>query len=111
MNEVNHSNFPEVIAHLCTEIEHIKQLLIERNTPVPPVEDQLLTVQEIAAYLHLSVPTVYGLISKGELPVMKRSKRNYALKSELLNYLRGGKKKTISEIEEIAEQYIANKNK
>ena len=65
--------------------------------------EMLLTVQDAAKFLSLSVPTIYGLISKGELPVMKRSKRCYFSKAELINYLKQGRKKTVSEIEAEAQ--------
>ena len=77
---------------------------------VQPVKDEFLTVQDTAKFLSLSVPTVYGLISKGELPVMKRSKRCYFSKVELINYLKDGRKKTNLEIETLAKNYTSKKN-
>ena len=71
--------------------------------------DELLTVQDTAKFLSLSVPTIYGLISKGKLPVMKRSKRCYFSKIELINYLKQGRKKTLAEIANEAEQYLSTK--
>ena len=59
--------------------------------------DELLTVQDAAKFLSLSVPTIYGLIHKGELPVMKRSKRCYFSRHELLDYLKQGRRKTLAE--------------
>jgi excisionase family DNA binding protein len=85
----------------------IKHLPIEQDKQ--PQKDELLTVQDTAKFLSLSVPTVYGLISKGELPVMKRSKRCYFSKVELINYLKEGRKKTIGETAKEAEQYLKNK--
>jgi excisionase family DNA binding protein len=74
-----------------------------------PETDELLTVQDTAKFLSLSVPTVYALISKGELPVMKRSKRCYFSKVELINYLKQGRKKTTAEIADEAETYLKKK--
>jgi excisionase family DNA binding protein len=75
-----------------------------------PETDELLTVQDTAKFLSLSVPTVYALISKGELPVMKRSKRCYFSKVELINYLKQGRKKTTAEIADEAERFCKTKN-
>ena len=72
-------------------------------------QEQLLTVQEAAEFLSLSVPTIYSLISKGELPVMKRSKRCYFSKIELMNYLKLGRKKSNTEISEEADNYLKSK--
>lgn len=71
--------------------------------------EQLLTVQEAANLLHLSVATMYSKVSKGELPVMKRGKRLYFSNTELLEYLKNGRKKSNSDIEREAEAYLLNK--
>lgn len=62
-----------------------------------PEADDLLTVQAAAKFLSLSVPTIYGLIHRGEIPVMKRSKRCYFSKLELISYLKEGRKMTVAE--------------
>lgn len=53
-------------------------------------EDVIMTIQEAAEFLHLSVPTLYSKCSNGELPVKKRSKRLYFSKLELISYLNDG---------------------
>ncbi|MEO6669288.1 MAG: helix-turn-helix domain-containing protein [Ferruginibacter sp.] len=73
--------------------------------------DELLTVQDAAKFLSLSVPTIYGLISKKQIPVMKRSKRCYFSKAELMNYLKQGRKKTFAETDIEAKNYINTKTK
>lgn len=74
-----------------------------------PVADQLLTIEEAAELLSLSKPTIYSKVSKGELPFMKRSKRLYFSKSELIEYLKKGRKKTNTELEKEAEAYVKRK--
>lgn len=71
--------------------------------------EQLLTIQETAAFLSLAVPTIYGMVSRGELPHMKRSKRVYFSRVELMEYLKEGRKKTNAEIQEEADQYLSKK--
>lgn len=82
-------------------------------TKVEPTEqpEQLLTVQEAAQFLNLKVPTIYSKVSKGELPVMKRSKRLYFSSSELMEYLKEGRKKSNAEIEQEAEAYLSKNKK
>lgn len=87
-----------------------------KETPpqtVEPIEqpEQLLTVQEAAQFLNLTVPTIYSKVSKGELPVMKRSKRLYFSSTELMEYLKEGRKKSNAEIEQEAEAYLLNNKK
>ena len=79
------------------------------DTTTPP--EQLLTIQEAAKFLNLSVPTIYSKVSKGELPVMKRSKRLYFSSIELMEYLKAGRKKSNTEIEAEANNYLSKKQK
>jgi excisionase family DNA binding protein len=49
----------------------------QQKSKSPDKIEKLLTVQEAAEFLNLSVPTIYLKVSKGEIPFMKRSKRLY----------------------------------
>ena len=93
------------IEALLTEIKH--QPAAQASQP----EDEVLTVEQTAAFLKLAKQTVYGLISKGQLPVMKRSKRCYFSKSDLLDYLKQGKKNALADSESSAVQYLIKKKK
>jgi len=73
--------------------------------------EKLLTIQEAADFLSLTVQTIYSKVSKGELPVMKRSKRLYFSRIELLDYLKEGRKKSNAEIEQEAKAYLLNNKK
>jgi excisionase family DNA binding protein len=92
------------IETLLLDLKHLPKVQGEQ-----PETDELLTVQDTAKFLSLSVPTVYTLISKGELPVMKRSKRCYFSKIELINYLKQGRRKTLEETATEANAYLKKK--
>jgi len=98
-----------------TRLSSIENLILSLRQPkqVEPTEqpEQLLTVQEAAKFLNLTVPTIYSKVSKGELPVMKRSKRLYFSSTELMEYLKEGRKKSTAEIEQEAEAYLSNNKK
>ena len=84
---------------------------VRNEQPTTDQPEQLLTIQEAAEFLSLTVPTMYSKVSKGELPVMKRSKRLYFSRTELLEYLKDGRKKSNAEIEAEAEAYLLNNKK
>jgi len=101
---------PEAITMLTKEVSELKRLLIEKQEQAPTDQpEQLLTIQEAAEFLSLTVPTMYSKVSKHELPVMKRSKRLYFSRTELLQYLKEGRKKSNAEIEQQADQYLTTK--
>ena len=47
-------------------------------------QDELLTIKQASEFLNLSVPTLYNKVSKNELPFMKRTKRLYFSRAELI---------------------------
>ena len=85
--------------------------VVQNNNPTTEQPEQLLTIQEASEFLSLTVPTMYSKVSKGELPVMKRSKRLYFSRTELLEYLKDGRKKSNAEVEQEAKAYLTDKKK
>ncbi|MEQ3655903.1 MAG: helix-turn-helix domain-containing protein [Dokdonia sp.] len=94
------------IENLILDLKHPQQ-----HAKPEKVAERLLTVQEAAQFLNLTVATIYSKVSKGELPVMKRSKRLYFSSTELMDYLKQGRKKSNAEIEAAANAYLSNNNK
>lgn len=107
--ELQFNDLPKAVTSLQETVNNIERLLLQKGNEHQPPTDELLTVQDTAKFLSLSVPTIYGLIAKGELPVMKRSKRCYFSKIELINYLKQGKRKTFAETASEADQYLTQK--
>jgi excisionase family DNA binding protein len=101
---------PYAITLLTKEVSELKELLLKKQqtATIVPVEE-LLTVEQAAEFLNLSVPTIYTKVSRGTLPVMKKSKRLYFSNLELMNYLKDGRKKTNEEIEQEADTYLSKK--
>jgi excisionase family DNA binding protein len=100
---------PKAVTMLTKEVSELKRLLIEKQEQVPTEQpERLLTVQEAAQFLNLTVPTIYSKVSKGELPVMKRSKRLYFSSIQLMEYIKDGAKKSYAEVEQQAEAYLSN---
>lgn len=89
----------------------IKKVFALQSKEPQTQTDEVLTVKDAAKFLSLSVPTIYGLISKGEIPVMKRSKRCYFSRVELVNYLQQGRKKTNNEISLVTDVFLSSKRK
>jgi excisionase family DNA binding protein len=91
------------IENLLLDLKHNPKTVETNKDP-----ERFLSIQEASELLNLSVPTVYSKVSKGELPFMKRSKRLYFSRTELLEYLKDGRNKSNSEIEQEAETHLLN---
>jgi excisionase family DNA binding protein len=80
-------------------LNEIERLLIElKYRPADSTDGDLLTVKQTADFLDLSVKTIYNLISRQELPVTKRGKRCYFFRQDLIDFLKSGRRYTLSEI-------------
>jgi len=112
MEILSFDQLPKAITILTKEVGELKCLLLEKQEQKHREQaEQFLTIQEAAQYLNLTVPTIYSKVSKGELPVMKRGKRLYFSSTELMDYLKEGRKKSNAEIEAEAEVYLLNNKK
>jgi len=76
------------------------------NTPPP-----LMNIREAAAFLDLTVPTLYSYVHEGKIPFYKPGKRLYFSPQDLMQWVKTARKKTMAEIEAEAEQYISKKRK
>ena len=92
---------PSEIYRMSSDIRRLVELIQQNQTNSIPLDpDKLLTVQETAKFLSLAVPTIYGLIHREEIPFMKKNKRVYFSKQELLLWIKSGKKNTSEELNE-----------
>lgn len=109
MNHLSFDKLPQAVSDLHESVKKIETLLLTQKKESKSLEETLLTVKEAAEFLSLTVPTIYGLIHKGELPVMKRSKRCYFSKEDLFNYIKKGRIKTIDEIKTESSAFDSKK--
>lgn len=75
------------------------------------INDQWFDLNELVEYdpEKRTKPTFYGYIHRGEIPYHKRGKKLTFLKSEIDEWLKSGRRKTNSEIEDEAESYLKKK--
>ncbi|MEP6645784.1 MAG: helix-turn-helix domain-containing protein [Saprospiraceae bacterium] len=67
-------------------------LKTKEGTQATISDGDLLTVPQAAELLHLSVPTIYGLIHRREISSLKRARRVYFKKEDLIQYLEDGRR-------------------
>lgn len=71
--------------------------------------DELLTIDQASDFLKISKQTIYGHSSKSLIPCMKKGRKLFFSKSELIEWIRQGKKKTLTEIEKEIEESTSKK--
>lgn len=111
MEQLTFEQLPQAVSQLFDKLNTIERLLLAKSNDAQIEGDELLTIQQAALLLSLSVPTIYGLVSRAEIPVSKRGKRLYFSKQELTDWIKAGRKRTNTEIQEAAINYTNRKRK
>lgn len=70
-----------------------------------------VSIKRASIITNLSVPTLYGKVSRREIPFNKRGSRLYFYESELATWIKQGRVKTVSEIEAEADAYLQTRKK
>jgi excisionase family DNA binding protein len=87
--------------------EEIKGVLTEVN-PIqePQEENTYLNIQQVSELINLAVPTIYGLVHRRQIPFIKRGKKLLFEKQDITDWLQKARKKTVSEIQKDADDYL-----
>ena len=102
MEPFGFDKLPDVVRQLFETVEHIETLLFKLHHD-REAREKFLSVKEAADYLKITVPTLYSLASRRQIPVKKPGKRLYFLNTELDEWIKAGKLKTNDEIARDAE--------
>ena len=91
----------------------IKKVLSTQQNEQPTEADRWFDLNALCQYHpdKPSKPTVYGWVNAGTIPVHKGDKKLRFLKSEIDNWLKQGRKKTLAETATEADQYLLTKKK
>lgn len=108
-NEISFENLPKAVAHLLSEVAEIK-LLVEKSRPSAPTSKHIpIGIDEACAIIAKAKPTVYALVRKRLIPCYKNGKKLYFFEDELLAWIESGRKKTVTEINQQAKEFVAGK--
>ncbi len=103
---------PKAFTHLSHEVSEIKRLLLERSNDQSANADRWFDLNELCNYLpdKPAKATAYGWVHAGLIPCHKGAKKLRFLKSEIDEWLKTGKQKTVKELVDEAEDFLTKKN-
>ena len=87
----------------------VAKALLQNNKDELNEGDSFLDVEEAASFLGIAKATLYGKCSSLLIPHFKKGKKLYFNRSELVEYLRSGKRKTIRDISQIVNSTLSEK--
>jgi excisionase family DNA binding protein len=109
--EISFEKLPHAVSEINQRLQNIERLLSERAKDVQPDSKDLLTIEEAAKLLDVSVPTVYGYVHERLIPFSKVRKRLYFSKREITEWINTGRKKTVAEINASAASSLVRKER
>ncbi|WP_456311563.1 helix-turn-helix domain-containing protein [Pseudomonas shirazensis] len=109
MKAYKFEDLPDILGALYLRIENIERILKDYNKQDKVIDNDLLSINEASILLKLSVATIYSKVCRNEIPVNKQGKRLYFYRTELLNWIKSGRIKTISEIQREVEANFKSK--
>ena len=101
-------SIPEIRKLFRQELQSYFKLNKIPDTPLQ-TKEQYLFAPQAAKFLGITLPTLYSKVSRGELPYMKRGKRLHFSRTELMDYIKAGRRLTNEEIEAKAHTFIKKK--
>lgn len=101
-------NLPSEFAQFRQEFREFKNFL-KGEAPENPKEELPLSIDEVCSLIRKSKPTIYGYVSRNEIPHSKSGGRLYFFKSEIIDWIKQSKVKTIQELE--SEVVLPNRKK
>jgi excisionase family DNA binding protein len=110
MESISFDLLPEAVAKLSNDVKEMKVLLLQKPEPRPE-PDNPITIKDVAKLTGLTVPTLYSYCQRNEIPYNKKGNRLYFFKSNILEWIRTGKQKTLKELQADADAYLSNKKK
>lgn len=113
METITFDELPKAVVQLYNKLEQIETLLLKQGEIKPPPEDQWFSLEELRNYLpnKPATQTIYGWVHKCKIPVHKQGKPLSFLKSEIDEWLKQGKKKTLAEISAETDTYLRKQKK
>ncbi|MEI8086204.1 MAG: helix-turn-helix domain-containing protein [Paludibacter sp.] len=94
---ISFENLPQAITLLIEKVESL-ELLLKSQQSSQVASDKPMSIIEAAKFVNLTVPTLYGFVSKRTIPFSKMGKRLYFSEMELTEWIQTGRKQTRSEI-------------
>jgi len=91
--------FQDLTERLARIEQTLNEIKVKAVSKVAPEDEFPINIRKAAEITGLSVPTLYTKISRRTIPAHRQAGRIYFFKSELLDWIRSGRRKTVHEIE------------
>lgn len=92
MEKITFEQLPQIAGLILEKLDRLEQLILQQMSTPTEQRDQMLTIQQAAEFLHLTVQTLYSYTHRNAIPFSRRGKRLYFTRSELEHWIKTGNK-------------------
>ncbi|WP_370408272.1 helix-turn-helix domain-containing protein [Tenacibaculum dicentrarchi] len=103
------NDLPTVLNEVLELQKELKNLILSKETSSQSELETPLNIKEVAKLTQLSVPTLYLYVSGRKIPHYKQGNKLRFFKSEIIDWIKKDKVKTVSEIEAAANVLLSKK--
>ncbi|MBE7634119.1 helix-turn-helix domain-containing protein [Tenacibaculum finnmarkense genomovar finnmarkense] len=103
------NDLPTVLNEVLELQKELKNLILSQETSSQSETEIPLNIKEVAKLTQLSVPTIYHYVSERKIPHYKQGNKLRFFKSEIIDWIKSSKIKTVSEIEADANVLLSKK--
>jgi hypothetical protein len=111
MENLTFNELPHAVSQLYNKLNDIERLLLEQGNEQSQQTETWFDLNQLCNYLpdKPARATVYGWVHTGIIPCHKGQKKLRFLKSEIDQWLKTGRRKTIAEMAAEADTYLKKK--
>jgi len=111
MDNLSFDSLPISVASLSNRVDEVIALLQKLQNQPKPEPDNPIHIEEVVKLTGLTKPTIYAYCQRNEIPYQKKGNRLFFFKSEIIKWIKTGKRKTLKEIKSEADNYLSNHKK
>jgi excisionase family DNA binding protein len=98
------------VAEVKRDLKELKAFLFQKSETQSQIETPL-NIKDVAKLTELSVPTLYGYVQRNEIPYYKMGNRLKFFKSEIIDWIKTGRQKTLTELNADVDLFLSNKKR
>lgn len=110
MKTLKFENLPNAVAEILKLQSELKVLLLQKTEPKSEIETPI-QLDEVVPITGLSKPTLYSYVQRNEIPYHKKGNRLYFFKTEIIEWIKTGKQKTLKELEAETDDFLSTHKK
>lgn len=110
MQKIKFENLPEAVEKLIQGQEELRALLLDKTQDSISVEEPM-TIEGVTDFTGFKKNTIYSYVQRKEIPCNKKGNRLYFFKADIIDWIKKGQQKSVSEINADVDAFLSKQKK